>query len=75
MANAAQRAVDLAGIVNTLRASGLSSVRSIAEALNEHGIPAPRGDAWTLPPLPPMNAKKYFVLSKSGAGSLPLGAV
>jgi hypothetical protein len=45
-ANAAQRALDLAGIVNTLRASGLTSVRSIAEALNDQGIPAPRGDTW-----------------------------
>src|ERR1700722_13570276 len=39
-ANAAQRALDLAGIVSTLQASGLTSVRSIAEALNDQGIPA-----------------------------------
>jgi DNA invertase Pin-like site-specific DNA recombinase len=45
-ANAAQRASDLAGIVNTLQASGLTSVRSIAEALNNQGISAPRGDIW-----------------------------
>jgi DNA invertase Pin-like site-specific DNA recombinase len=45
-ANAAQRALDLAGIVSTLRASGLTSVRSIAGALNDQGIPAPRGDTW-----------------------------
>ena len=45
-ANAAQRAMDLAGIVNTLRAKGLTSVRSIAEALNDQGISAPRGDTW-----------------------------
>jgi hypothetical protein len=45
-ANAAQRALDLAGIVSTLQASGLTSVRSIAEALNDQGIPAPRGDTW-----------------------------
>jgi hypothetical protein len=45
-ANAAQRASDLAGIVTTSRASGLTSVRSIAEALNEQGIRAPRGDTW-----------------------------
>jgi DNA invertase Pin-like site-specific DNA recombinase len=37
-ANATQRALDLAAIVSTLRASGLTSVRSIAEALNEQGI-------------------------------------
>jgi DNA invertase Pin-like site-specific DNA recombinase len=45
-ANAAQRALDLAGIVGTLQASGLTSVRSIAEALNDQGISAPRGDTW-----------------------------
>jgi DNA invertase Pin-like site-specific DNA recombinase len=45
-ANATQRALDLSGIVNTLHASGLTSVRSIAEALNDQGIPAPRGDTW-----------------------------
>jgi DNA invertase Pin-like site-specific DNA recombinase len=44
--NAAQRALDLAGIVTELRATGLTSVRSIAEALNDQGIPAPRGDTW-----------------------------
>src|SRR6202035_5734996 len=37
-ANAAQRALDLAGIVSTLQASGLTSVRSIAGALNDQGI-------------------------------------
>ena len=45
-ANAAQRAQDLAGIVDTLRAKGLTSVRSLAEALSEQGIHAPRGDKW-----------------------------
>jgi hypothetical protein len=45
-ANAAQRALDLAGIVSTLQASGLTSVRSIAGALNDQRIPAPRGDTW-----------------------------
>jgi DNA invertase Pin-like site-specific DNA recombinase len=45
-ANAVQRALDLAGIVSTLQASGLTSVRSIAGALNDQGIPAPRGDTW-----------------------------
>jgi DNA invertase Pin-like site-specific DNA recombinase len=45
-ANAAQRALDLAGIVTALRATGITSVRSLADALNEQGIPAPRGDTW-----------------------------
>jgi hypothetical protein len=38
--------LDLEGIVNTMRAQGLTSVRSIAEALNDQGIRAPRGDTW-----------------------------
>ena len=45
-ANATQRALDLKGIVSTLQASGHTSVRTIAEALNDQGIPAPRGDTW-----------------------------
>ena len=43
---AAQRASDLAGIVSALQASGHTTVRSIAEALNDQGIPAPRGAKW-----------------------------
>ncbi len=45
-ANAAQRALDLSGIVGKLQKSGLTTVRSIAEALNDQGISAPRGDTW-----------------------------
>jgi DNA invertase Pin-like site-specific DNA recombinase len=45
-ADAIQRALDLAGIVNTLRSKGVTSVRSLADALNEQGIRAPRGDTW-----------------------------
>ena len=45
-ANATQRALDLKGIVSVLQTSGRTSVRSIAEALNDQGIPAPRGDRW-----------------------------
>ncbi len=44
-ANATQRAQHLS-IVNILQASGLTSVRSIARALNDQGISAPRGDTW-----------------------------
>ena len=36
-ADATQRALDLAGIVNTLRSKGVTSVRSLADALNEQG--------------------------------------
>jgi DNA invertase Pin-like site-specific DNA recombinase len=45
-ADAAQRALDLAGIVNSLRSKGFTGVRSLAVALNEQGIPAPRGETW-----------------------------
>jgi DNA invertase Pin-like site-specific DNA recombinase len=45
-ADATQRALDLAGIVNTLRSKGITSVRGLADALNEEGIHAPRGDTW-----------------------------
>jgi Recombinase len=45
-ANSTQRASNLRGIVSTLQASGLTSVRSIAGALNDQGIRAPRGETW-----------------------------
>jgi DNA invertase Pin-like site-specific DNA recombinase len=41
-ADATQRALDLAGIVNTLRSKGVTSVRSLADALNEQGMPPRR---------------------------------
>ena len=45
-ANAAQRALDLAWIVSTIQTSGHTSLRSIAEALNDQGISAPRTCTW-----------------------------
>src|SRR5271156_4579606 len=36
-ADATQRALDLAGIVNALRSKGITSVRGLADALNEEG--------------------------------------
>lgn len=45
-ANAALRAEDLAGIVSTIQASGVTTVRGIAIALNEQAIQAPRGGTW-----------------------------
>jgi len=44
---AAQRAEDLAPIVADLRAGGATSLREIAQGLNERGIPTARGMAWT----------------------------
>jgi Recombinase len=35
-----------AGVRSTLQASGSTGVRSIAAALNDQGIQAPRGDTW-----------------------------
>ena len=43
---AAQRAMDLQGIVEGIKRSGITSVRSIAEELNRQGIHSPRGGAW-----------------------------
>ncbi|HEY7635156.1 MAG TPA: recombinase family protein [Gemmatimonadales bacterium] len=44
---AAQRAKDLAPTIAELRRSGASSLRALAEGLNERGIPAARGGPWT----------------------------
>jgi DNA invertase Pin-like site-specific DNA recombinase len=46
---AAKRSADLAAIVRDVQASGATSLRSIAAALNERGIPAARGGAWSAP--------------------------
>lgn len=45
-ADAQQRADDLRGIVEGLRARGSYSVRTLAAELTAQGIPAPRGDTW-----------------------------
>src|SRR4051812_15184979 len=43
---AAQRAKDLRAIVDDIKSSGITSVRSIADELHARGIHAPRGDTW-----------------------------
>jgi DNA invertase Pin-like site-specific DNA recombinase len=43
---ASQRAMDLQGIIETIKRSGITSVRAIAEELNRQGINSPRGGAW-----------------------------
>ena len=43
---AAQRAMDLQGIIAGIKRSGILSVRAIAEELNRQGISAPRGGEW-----------------------------
>jgi DNA invertase Pin-like site-specific DNA recombinase len=42
-----RRAVDLAPIIRAAKASGASSLRSIAAQLDQRGISAPRGGAWS----------------------------
>ena len=44
--SAKRRAQDLAPIIERLREKGVSSLRQIAAALNDQGIPAARGGAW-----------------------------
>jgi DNA invertase Pin-like site-specific DNA recombinase len=43
---AQKRAADLLPEIEAIRAEGVTSLRQIAEALTERGIPAPRGGAW-----------------------------
>ncbi|MBR0751733.1 recombinase family protein [Bradyrhizobium jicamae] len=44
--NASQRAMGLQGIVEGIKRSGITSVRAIAEELNNQGVLSPRGGAW-----------------------------
>jgi hypothetical protein len=43
---ATQWAIDLQGIIEGIKRSGITSVRGIAGELNRQGITAPRGDTW-----------------------------
>jgi len=43
---ARQRAADLERIIADLREGGARSLRQLAAALNERGVPAPRGGLW-----------------------------
>ena len=45
--NAKARAADLAPIIADITANGAKSLRSVAKALNERGISAPRGGEWS----------------------------
>lgn len=46
-ATADRRANDLRPILSDLAAKGHTSLRALAQALNERGIPSPRGSRWT----------------------------
>jgi DNA invertase Pin-like site-specific DNA recombinase len=43
---ATRRALDLQGIIEGFRRSGITSVRALTDELNEQGIRAPRGGQW-----------------------------
>jgi hypothetical protein len=43
---AVQRAMDLQGIVESIKRSGITIVRAIAAELNRQGIHSPRGASW-----------------------------
>ena len=45
---AAKRRQDLMPIIEAIKASGITSLRGIAEELNARGIPAPRGGQWSI---------------------------
>jgi hypothetical protein len=45
---AAQRAMDLQGIIEGIKRSGITTVRAITDELNRQGINAPRGGEWHL---------------------------
>lgn len=46
-AKARQRAADLSGIIQDVRAAGATSLGAIAAALNARSIPTPRGGTWS----------------------------
>ena len=43
---AASRTADLLPVIDAIRAEGITSATGIAKALNERGIPTPRGGRW-----------------------------
>ena len=45
-ARAEARAADLAPLIAELQAQGVTTLRDIAKALNERGIPTARGKEW-----------------------------
>ena len=46
-AKAGARAADLAPLIAELQAQGATTLRDIAKALNERGIPTARGGEWS----------------------------
>jgi hypothetical protein len=48
-ARANAKAADLAPIIAELQAAGKTSLRAIADGLNDQGIPTARGGKWSSP--------------------------
>ncbi|WP_157080795.1 recombinase family protein [Methylobacterium variabile] len=44
---AKRRAAELTPVIAALQAGGAATLQAIADALNERGIPTPRGCRWT----------------------------
>ena len=62
---AAERAADLAPVISELQAVGKTSLRAIAEGLNERGIPTARGTgSWSA-------AQVMRVIARGPASSVP----
>nr|WP_246102824.1 recombinase-like helix-turn-helix domain-containing protein [Methylobacterium terricola] len=63
-------AADLAPTIAELQASGATTLRSVAAALNARGIPTARGGKWT-----PVQVSRIFAWVASGqqAGVFPPG--
>ncbi len=62
---AAERAADLAPVISELQAAGKTSLRAIAEGLNERGIPTARGTgSWSA-------AQVMRVMARGPASSVP----
>ena len=62
-ARAEARSADLAPILAELRAEGVTTLASLADALNDRGIPAARGGAWS-----PMQVMRVLRQAASEAG-------
>jgi DNA invertase Pin-like site-specific DNA recombinase len=58
---AASRAADLLPTIRDLREKGTTSLRGIAAALNDMGVPSPRGGAWY-----PSSVRKVLTLVERG---------
>jgi DNA invertase Pin-like site-specific DNA recombinase len=47
ISKAKKRAADIAPVIKSVQADGVTTLSGIAETLNQRGIPAPRGGSWS----------------------------